>query len=92
MRLPHLSPTAKGQLWGMMAGGALAVLLVNRTDLSWPMFFIGWAAAWAAGEMLFGKRLIGVSDAQSIALAVISGAAFPSIGVAFAWALQLLRP
>lgn len=92
MRLPRLSPTAQAQLWGMIAGGALAALLVQRAHLSWGLFFIGWAAAWAIGEKLFGARLIGHADASAIALGVVSGAAFPWVGAAFAALLQLARP
>lgn len=76
----------------MMAGGALAVLATSRAGLSWGLFFIGWAAAWALGERLFGARLIGRADAKAIALGVVSGAAFPWVGVAFAALIQLLRP
>jgi hypothetical protein len=92
MRLPQLSPTAKGQLWGMLVGGSLAALLVNRTGLSLGLFLVGWAAAWVLGEKLFGARLIGHSDARAVALAVASGLAFPWVGVAFASLFELLRP
>jgi len=68
------------------------VLLVNRTGLSWGLFFVGWGAAWAAGEVWFGKHLIGHSDAKAIVLGVASGMAFPWIGVAFATLFQMLRP
>jgi hypothetical protein len=92
MRLPHLSPTAKGQLWGLLVGGSLAVLLMNRSDLSWGLFLVGWAAAWAGGEAWFGKRLVGTSDAKAITLAVASGFAFPWVGVLLAWGVEQLRP
>lgn len=93
LRLPHLSPTAKGQLWGMLVSGALCVWVVNRSaELSWGLFFIGWAGAWALGEMLFGRRLIGTSDAKAITLAVVSGLAFPVCGLLFAALFVLIRP
>jgi len=84
IHLPHLPPTAKAQLWGLLVGGSLAVLVVYRAEFSWIVFLIGWAIAWAVGETLFGRRLIGASDAKAIALAVVSGIAFPWIGVALA--------
>ena len=92
MRLPYLSPTAKGQLWGMLVGGSLAVLLMNRTGLSWGLFAVGWAGAWMIGEKWFGARLIGVADTKAIALAVVSGLAFPWAGVGFAALFEMLRP
>ena len=92
MRLPHLSPTAKGQLWGLLVGGSTAYLLVSRTGLSLGLFLVGGAAAWVLGEKLFGHRLIHHSDAKAVALAVASGLAFPWVGVAFAWMFELLRP
>lgn len=92
MKLPQLSPTAKGQLWGLLVGGSTAVLLVNRSALSLGLFLVGWGAAWALGEKLFGHRLIHHSDARAIALAVASGLAFPWLGVAFAWGFHALRP
>lgn len=92
IRLPHLPPTATAQLWGLLVGGALAVLVMNRSELSWIMFIVGWIGAWLAGEFLLAKRLIGQSDTKAIALAVISGAAFPWIGVAFAYLVETLRP
>jgi hypothetical protein len=92
MRLPHLSATAKGQLWGLLVGGSLAVLLVDRIGLSWGLFFVGWGAAWVLGEKLFGARLIGHSDMKAVALAVATGLAFPWVGVAFAVLFQLMRP
>jgi hypothetical protein len=75
-----------------LAGGALAVLLVNRAGLSWGLFLVGWAAAWALGERLIGARLIGHADMKAIALGVVSGLAFPWAGVLFAWLVQLARP
>ena len=92
IRLPHLPPSAHAQLWGLLVGVALAVLVVNNTGLSWVMFVVGFVGAWLASEFLFAKRLTGQSDAKAIALAVVSGAAFPWVGVAFAYAIQLLRP
>jgi hypothetical protein len=92
MRLPHLSPTAKAQLFGLAVGGALAVLLVYRTALSWGLFFIGWAAAWALGEKLFGARITGVADRNAMIMALVSGFVFPWVGVGFAALVQALRP
>jgi hypothetical protein len=76
----------------MLVGGALAVWFVQRSDLSWALMLVGFAAAWAAGEWLIGKRLIGASDTKAIALAVVSGLAFPWVGVAFTALVQALRP
>jgi hypothetical protein len=92
IRLPHLPPTAQAQLWGLLVGGSLAVLFINNTGLSWVMFVVGFVGAWLAGEFLFAKRLIGQSDTKAIALAIISGAAFPWAGVAFAALVQALQP
>jgi hypothetical protein len=90
MRLPHLSPTAKGQLWGLLVGGSTAFLVTRRLDLSLGLFAIGTAAAWAAGEAWFGKRLTFTSDAKAVMLAVASGLAFPWIGFAFAALMQMM--
>jgi hypothetical protein len=90
MRLPHLSPTAKGQLWGLLVGGSTAFLVTRRMDLSLGLFAIGTAAAWAAGEAWFGTRLTFTSDAKAVMLAVASGLAFPWIGFAFAALMQMM--
>jgi hypothetical protein len=94
MRLPriHLSPTAKAQLFGLLVGGALAVLVVNRTGTSWGLFFIGWAGAWALGEKLFGARITGTSDRNAMIIALVSGFVFPWAGVGFAALFEALRP
>lgn len=94
MRLPriHLSPTAKAQLFGLLVGGALAVLVVNRTGLSWGLFFVGWAGAWALGEKLFGARVTGTSDRNAMIIALVSGFVFPWVGVGFAALFEALRP
>jgi hypothetical protein len=92
MRLPHLSPTAKAQAWGMAVGGATAFIAAYRLQLTYVLFFIGWALAWGVGEFLIGPRLIDKTDARAIALAVASGAAFPWLGFALAALAQTLRP
>jgi hypothetical protein len=92
MRLPHLSPTAKAQAWGMLVGGALAVLITYRTGLSWGVFLVGWAGSWVLGEFLFGARLIGRADLKAIALGVVSGLAFPMIGLLAATLTEMARP
>lgn len=91
MRLPHLSPTAKAQLWGLIVGGATAFYATYKLGLSLGLFVVGAAAAWAAGEALFGKRLIGTSDAKAITLAVVSGLAFPWLGFVVALLIQMAR-
>lgn len=91
MRLPHLSATAKGQLWGLLVGGSTAYYATVRLDYSSGLFAIGAAAAWAAGEAWFGKRLVHTSDGKAIMLAVASGLAFPWIGFAFAALMQMMR-
>jgi hypothetical protein len=92
VRLPHLSPTAKGQLWGMAAGGATAFFAAYKLQLGYGVFFVGWAAAWALGEWFIGPRLINKDDVRAIALAIVSGLAFPWLGFALAALLQTLRP
>jgi hypothetical protein len=84
MRLPRLSATAKAQAWGMCVGGATAFYATYALQYGLGVFLAGWLLAWIAGEMVFGKRLIGVSDARAIALGVASGVAFPWLGFALA--------
>ncbi|MFO1017981.1 MAG: hypothetical protein U1E03_10315 [Hyphomonadaceae bacterium] len=91
MRLPHLTPAAKGQLWGMLVGFALALLATERMELSYAIFFVGGIAAWVASERYLGPRLIG-SDLKTIAIAVLSGFSFFWVGFLAAWLLQLARP
>lgn len=90
IRLPHLTPVAKGQLWGMALGFALALLACERMGLSYGIFIIGMLAAWVASERYLAPRLTG-SDGPSIALAIGSGFAFPWAGFAMAWLLNALR-
>ena len=92
MRLPHLSSTAKAQLWGMCVGGASAFYAAHKLQLGYGSFLVGWAAAWALGEWLLGPRLIGKDDAGAIALGVASGLAFPWLGFALAALANVLRP
>lgn len=92
MRLPHLSPTAKAQLWGMCLGGATAFYAAYKLQLGLGLFLVGWAGAWVAGEFLIGKQLIGKADTRAIALGVVSGIAFPWLGFALAALGQALRP
>jgi hypothetical protein len=91
MRLPHLTPVAKGQLWGMLVGFALAVLACERIGLSYALLFVFGAIAWVASERLLAPLLTG-SDARTVGLAVLSGFAFPWIGFAATWLLTLARP
>lgn len=91
LRLPQLTPVAKGQLWGMAVSFALALLACEKLELSYGIFVIGMLAAWVASERYLAPRLIG-SDGRTIALAVVSGLAFPWVGFAAAWLLQALRP
>ena len=92
MKLPHLSPTAKGQLWGMCVGGATAFYAAHKLHLGYNILLVGWAAAWALGDWLIGPRLINKHDAGAVALAITSGLAFPWLGFALAALLQMLRP
>lgn len=92
MKLPHLSPTAKAQLWGMCVGGATAFYAAAKLGLGLGLFVVGWAGAWVLGEFLFGRRLIGKDDAGAIALGVASGLAFPWLGFALAALMNALRP
>jgi hypothetical protein len=90
-KLPYLTPVAKAQLWGMLVGVALAWLAIDRMELSYRIFFIGFAAAWVASEFYLARRLTG-TDAKSIAIGVISGFSFPWAGVLLAFVLNALRP
>jgi len=91
LRLPHLTPVAKGQLWGMAVGFALGLLACERLELSYAIFIIGMLAAWVASERYLAPRLVG-SDGKTIALAVLSGLAFPTVGIVAAALLDALRP
>ena len=90
-KLPYLTPVAKGQLWGMLVGFALAWLAIDRLDLSFRIFVIGMLAAWVASEFYLARRLTG-TDAKSVAIAVVTGLAFPWIGFLLAFVLNALRP
>lgn len=90
-KLPYLTPVAKGQLWGMGVGLGTALLAVEHMELSYRIFFIGFAAAWVASEFYLARRLTG-TDTKSITIAVLSGISFPWIGWLLAFVLDLLRP
>jgi hypothetical protein len=90
-RLPHLTPVAKAQLWGMGVGLGTALLAVERMALSYRIFFIGFAAAWVASEFYLSRRLTG-SDAKTLTFAVLSGIAFGWAGWLLAFVLNALRP
>jgi len=92
MKLPHLPAVAQAQLWGLLVGFALALLVTERMGLSYGIFFIGGAAAWVLSERYIGPRLIGRSDTKTLALAIASGFAFPWVGWLAALLLQLMRP
>jgi len=90
MKLPKLTPVAKGQLWGMAVGFALALLACERLELSYAIFIIGMLVAWVASERYLAPRLIG-ADGRTLTLAIASGFVFPWVGLAAAWGLQALR-
>ena len=90
-RLPHLTPVAKGQLWGIGVGLGTALLAVEGMGLSYRVFFVAAAAAWVASENWLAPRLTG-SDTKTLTLAVFSGISFPWIGWLVAYLLQLLAP
>ncbi len=90
-RLPHLTPVAKAQLWGMGVGLGTALLAVEHTQAGYRIFFIGAAAAWIASEFFLARRLTG-SDAKTLAIAVLSGISFPWIGFAIAYGLNAIAP
>ncbi len=90
-RLPHLTPVAKAQLWGMGVGLGTALLATERMQLSYRIFFIGAAAAWVVSENWLAPRLTG-SDTRTLAMAVFSGISFPWIGWLVALLLQTLAP
>lgn len=91
MKLPTLTAAAKGQLWGLLVGTSLAVLACERWGLGYRVMLIAGAIAWVASERFLAPRLTG-SDTRTIALAVLSGIAFPWIGVGVAVLLNALRP
>ena len=90
MRLPHLTPGAKGQLWGMLVSFSLATLAAKHLELSYALLYVFGAIAWVASERYLAPRLVG-SDARTVALAVLSGLAFPWVGFAPAWLINLAR-
>ncbi len=90
-RLPHLTPVAKAQLWGMGVGLGTALLAVEHMTLSYRIFFIGAAAAWVASEFYLARRLTG-SDTKSIIIGIASGISFPWVGWLLAFGLDALRP
>ncbi|MBX3429910.1 MAG: hypothetical protein KF779_10035 [Hyphomonadaceae bacterium] len=91
LRLPHLTPVAKGQLWGMGVGLGTALLAVEHMALSYRIFFVGFGAAWVASEFYLARRLIG-TDAKTLTIAVLSGISFPWVGWLLAFGLNALRP
>lgn len=90
-KLPYLTPVAKGQLWGMGVGMGTALLALSHMQLSYRLFFIGFAAAWVASEFYLARRLTG-TDTKSIIIAVVSGISFPWIGWLLAFVLDAIRP
>jgi hypothetical protein len=91
LRLPQLTPVAKGQLWGMGVGLGTALLATDRMGLSYGAFFLAGAAAWVLSERWLAPRLIG-SDVKTLSLAIASGIAFPWVGWLAAFLLELARP
>ena len=59
--------------------------------LSYAPLFVFGAIAWVMSERYLAPRLTG-SDARTVALAVLSGFAFPWIGFLATWFLDLSRP
>lgn len=90
-RLPHLTPVAKGQLWGMGVGLGTALLAVEHTQAGYRIFFVGAAAAWVASEYFLARRLIG-ADAKTLTFAVLSGIAIPWTGFLIAYGLNAIAP
>jgi hypothetical protein len=91
LKLPHLTPVAKAQLWGLLVGTALAVLACEHWGLGYRIMLIVGALAWVLSERFLAPRLTG-SGWRTIAAGVASGTAFPWIGVAAAVLLNALRP
>jgi hypothetical protein len=75
----------------MLVGFALALLAVVRMELSYGLFFIGFAAAWVGSEFYLARRLTG-ADAKSVIIAVLTGFLFPWAGWLLAFVLNALRP
>lgn len=101
LRLPHLTPIAKAQLWGIGVGLGTALLAVEHTQVGYRIFFIGSGGAWLASEMLFGASLIARAAADkelkrsqipTLAIAIFSGIAIPWTGFAIAFLLNALAP
>lgn len=90
-KLPYLTPVAKAQLWGMGVGMGTALLALSHMQLSYRLFFIGFAAAWVASEFYLARRLTG-TDTKSIIIAVVSGISFPWVGWLLAFVLDAIRP
>lgn len=76
----------------MLVGGSLAYLALERLNYGMGLFLVGWGAAWAIGEVLIGKMLIGKTDMKAIALGVVSGLIFPWVGVALCALVTIARP
>ncbi|ANP45558.1 hypothetical protein [Candidatus Viadribacter manganicus] len=90
-RLPHLTPVAKAQLWGMGVGLGTALLAVEHTQVGYRIFLVGAAGAWVASEYFLARRLVG-SDWKTLAVAILSGVSFPWIGFIIAFGLNAIAP
>lgn len=93
LRLPHLTAYAKGQLWGMAVGFALALHFANQMGLGLGLFLLGAAACWLGFEFTLGPREPSQkTDTATLARAIAIGFALPWGGFALAYAAHALRP
>jgi|CXWL01.1.fsa_nt_gi hypothetical protein len=76
---------AKAQAFGLALGFALALHVRNVTGLSLGLFAFGAAGAWLAWEMLLGPRAPSArSDMAALSYGLLSGFAFPWVGLGLA--------
>ncbi len=84
---------AKAQAFGIAFGFALALHVRNQTGLSLGLFVIGASAAWLAWEMLLGPHAPSArSDTAALSYGLLSGFAFPWIGLGLAALLAWAAP
>ena len=96
MRLPTFTPSATAQAVGMGVGVATALYGTYRFGFCYPLFFVGWIAAWVRWELAAGARIAAATahrgDAAILAYAFFSGVAFPWLGCALTALAALARP
>lgn len=92
-RRPIFTPFAKAQAFGLAVGFALALWAADRLSLSPRGFALAALAAWVAWEFLLGPRAPSArSDARALSYALLSGFAFPWVGLALVALIAAIRP